>query len=253
MTHDYVLPLSDLSKYGYDVFFYDQLGCGRSERPPNVALFTVERAVEEVEDFRRAMSLGRIHLIGSSYGGLLAMAYALKYQRRLKSLVTIGGYANVPLTLGEMERMKSQLPRRIFSVMKSYEERGEYENPRYLKAVLEFYKRHLCRLRQWPEELIHSLRHVSKPVYYTMNGPNEFTIIGNTRYWDITEKLGKIHVPTLVTCGRYDEVSPKVARSIHNGIKGSKLVVFRKSSHLPMWEERERYIGVVADFLRSAG
>lgn len=251
MTHDYILPLADLSEYGYDVFFYDQLGCGRSELPRNIALFTVERAVEEVEGFRRTMSLGRIHLMGSSYGGLLAMAYALKYQRYLKSLTTIGGYADVPLTLKEMERMKSQLPRSVLRVMKNYEERGEYENPRYLKAVLAFYRRHFCRLQQWPEELNHSLEYISKPVYNTMNGPNEFTIIGNTRYWDITAKLEKIEVPTLVTSGRYDEVSPKVARSIHNGIKDSKLVIFQKSSHLPMWEERERYIKVVTDFLGS--
>ena len=100
-------------------------------------------------------------------------------------------------------------------------------------------------MKQWPEEVTYSLEHISRPVYHTMNGPNEFTIIGNIRYWDVTDQLGRIRVPTLVTCGKYDEVSPKEARSIHRGIKGSKLVVFPKSSHMPFWEEREKFVNVL--------
>jgi proline iminopeptidase len=93
------------------------------------------------------------------------------------------------------------------------------------------------------------MEHMSRPVYHTMNGPNEFTIIGNIRYWDATSQLHKIGVPTLVTGGRYDEVSPKVARSIHKGMKRSKLVTFPNSSHLPFWEEREKFMRVVRRFL----
>jgi len=133
--------------------------------------------------------------------------------------------------------------------MKKYEELGDYENPEYVKAVEVFYRKHLCRLKQWPKELVYSLEHISKPVYFTMNGPNEFTIIGNIRYWDVTNQLHKIRVPTLVTGGRFDEVSPVEARSIHRGIKGSKLATFQQSSHLPMWEERERFMRVISKFL----
>jgi len=100
-THDYMLPLADLAQSGYRVVFYDQIGCGKSELPKNVTLFTVERAVEEVEGMRRALGLGKVNLIGSSWGGMLAIAYALKYQRNLKSMVTIGGLANVPLATAE--------------------------------------------------------------------------------------------------------------------------------------------------------
>jgi proline iminopeptidase len=228
---------------------YDQLGCGRSELPKNPALFTVECAVEETEGVRRALSLGRINLIGSSWGGLLAIAYALRYQRNLKSIVTVGGLASVPLTTAEMQRMKSQLPPHVQEVMKKYEEPGDYENPEYLKAVDVFYRKHLCRLKEWPKELVYSFDHMSKPVYLTMNGPNEFTIIGNIRYWDVTHQLHKIRVPTLVTGGKYDEVSPRVARSIHKGIRRSKLVIFPNSSHLAMWEEREKFISVVRKYL----
>jgi proline iminopeptidase len=248
-THDYMLPLADLAQSGYRVVFYDQIGCGKSELPKNITLFTVERAVEEVEAMRQGLGLGKVNLIGSSWGGMLAIAYALKYQRNLKSIVTVGGLASVPLTTAEMERMKAQLPADVIEVLNRYEQEGDFENPEYQKAVEVFYRRHLCTLPQWPEELVHSLEHVSRPVYHTMNGPNEFTIIGNIRYWDATNQLHKIRVPTLVTGGRYDEVSPKVARSIHRGIRRSKLVTFPNSSHLPFWEEREKFMRVVRRFL----
>lgn len=250
-THDYLLPLADLSQFGYRVVFYDQLGCGRSELPKDLTLFNIERAVEEVEGVRRVLGLGRIHLMGSSYGGLLGIAYALKYQKNLKSLITTGGLASVPLTIAEMQRLKSELPPDVQEMLRKYESVGDYENPEYLKAVDVFYRRYLCRLPKWPPELVHSMQHISKPVYLTMNGPNEFTIIGNIRYWDATSQLSKIHLPCLVIGGKYDEVTPKVAKSIHRGIKGSKLVIFENSSHLPMWEQRERYIEVVRNFLAS--
>jgi proline iminopeptidase len=248
-THNYLLALKDLAKFGYKLVFYDQLGCGKSELPKNPALFTVERAVEDTEAFRKALNLRKFHLIGSSWGGMLAIAYTLKYQENVKSMVTVGGLASVPLTIAGMQRWKSRLPPRILRVMEKFEHLGEYENPEYLKAVQFFYNRHLCRLNPWPNELKYTIAHMSRPVYSTMNGPNEFTIIGNMRYWDATTHLGKIRVPTLVTGGRYDEVSPKVARSIHKGIKGSKLVTFEKSSHLPFWEERSEFMEVVREFL----
>jgi len=248
-THDYMLSLADLAEFGYRVVFFDEFGCGKSELPKNVASLTIEYGVEEVEGIRQELNLGKVHLIGSSYGGLLAIAYALKYQRNLKSMVTIGGLHSVPLTTAEMARMKSQLPPDVVTTLEKYEALGEYENPEYLKAVEVFYKKHLCRLEPWPKELVHSLEHISKPVYHTMNGPNEFTIVGNIRYWDVTDQLHKIRVPTLVTGGSYDEVSPKVARAIHRGIKRSKLVIFPNSSHLPMWEERGKFISIVRKFL----
>jgi len=135
--------------------------------------------------------------------------------------------------------------------MKRYEDAGDYTNPEYQQAVQVFYKNYFCRLPEWPKEVMYSLEHVSLPVYGIMNGPNEFTIVGNIRHWDVTSQLDKIRVPTLVTAGKYDEVSPKEARNIHNGIKGSKLVIFQQSAHLTMWEEREKYMAGITDFLRK--
>jgi len=248
-THDYMLSISDLADHGYRVTFYDQLGCGRSQIPKNTALFVPERYVEEVEAFRRKMRLGRPHVIGSSWGGMLSIAYALKYQRNVTTMTTVGGLHSVPLTIREMERMKRRLPTDAQATLAKYEAEGEYENPEYLKAVVVFYNKHLCRLSPWPPEVAYSLDHISKPVYGTMNGPNEFTIIGNIRYWDVTARLSTISVPTLVLGGRYDEVSPVVAREIHKHIRGSELTTFPNSSHLPFWEERESFMNRVIRFL----
>lgn len=251
LNHEYILSLADLSKHGYQVIFYDQLGCGKSEVPKNIGLFTIERAVEEVEGIRQVLQLGNIHLYGSSYGGLLAIAYALKYQKNLLSLITTGGLSNVPFCTSEMAKMKASLPPDVIKIMEQFEEAGDYANPEYQKAMQEFYKRYFCRLQEWPKELLSSLEHVSPSVYLTMNGPTEFMIVGGIRYWNVSDQLHKIRVPTLVTCGKYDEVSPKEAKNIHKGIRGSKLAVFQNSSHLAMWEERDKYIKVLASFLDS--
>ena len=250
-THDYLLSMADLAHEGYRVTFYDQLGCGRSEVPKDYSLFVVERYVEEVEAFRRKMELGRPHVIGSSWGGMLAIAYALKYQRNMRTMTTVGGLHSVPLTLQEMQKMKRRLPEGILRIMEEHESAGDYESTEYLAAVMAYYKKHLCRMDPWPPEVTYSLEHISKPVYGTMNGPNEFTIIGNTRYWDVTGELPRIHLPTLVLGGRYDEVSPVVARGIHKGIKGSKLKIFPRSSHLPFWEERPAFMKTVSKFIQE--
>lgn len=250
-THDYLLPLADLASHGYRVTLYDQLGCGRSEVPKDTSLFVPERYVEEVEAFRRKMKLGNPHVIGSSWGGMLAIAYALKYQRNMATMTTVGGLHNVPLTSREMLRMKRGLPRDVQETMARYESAGDYENPEYVKAVMVFYRKHLCRLARWPKEVSYSLDHISKPVYYTMNGPNEFTIVGNIRYWDVTDRLGEIRVPTLVLGGKYDEVSPAVARDIHRHIRESELTIFPNSSHMAFWEERAAFMNRVLQFLKA--
>jgi len=248
-THDYLLSLEDLAQFGYRVVLIDQLGCGKSDRPRGTSLYTIAHNVEEVEGIRTALRLGKVHLMGSSYGGALAIATALKYQRNLRSLIVTGGLASVPLTVREMRRLVNRLPPKVRVTIAKYEALEDYRNPKYLAAVDVFYRRYVCRLPVWPREVTYSFEHLSGPVYFTMNGPNEFTIIGTIKDWDVTDRLPTIHLPTLVTVGRYDEVTPRVAESIHRGIKGSKLVRFEKSAHLAMWEERAHYIEVLRDFL----
>jgi proline iminopeptidase len=130
------------------------------------------------------------------------------------------------------------------------ERKEAFDDPAYARAAMAFYRRHICRLRTWPRELTRSLRDVSLPVYRTMWGPSEFAVQGSLRYWDVTDRLPTIRVPTLITGGKYDEITPRIARTLHRAIRGSELAIFPNSSHLPMWEERERYMQVVGRFLR---
>jgi len=249
--HDYLLPFRKLGDDKVKVVLYDQLGCGKSERPPDTSRYTIDYGVEEVEGVRQALNLGRINLFGNSYGGALALQYALKYQHNIKKLIVSSGLSSVPETVKEMKRLKTLLPRDVQETLAKYEAVEDYQNPEYLKAVEVFYRNFVCRLPEWPEEVKRTLNGLSTPVYYTMNGPNEFTIIGNLKDWDITSRLHEIKVPTLVTVGRYDEVTPKIAETIHENIPGSKLVIFENSSHLAMWEEEESYVRTVGEFITT--
>jgi len=247
-SHEYLLPIADLAQFGYRVVLFDQLGCGHSQRPRGTGLYTIAHNVEEVEGMRRALHLGHVNLFGSSYGGALVLATALKYQRNLRSLIVASGLASTPLTVSEMWRLIDRLPPKVRRTIREHNATGDFQDPGYLKAVDVFYRTHLCRLPVWPREVVQTLENTGI-VYRTMNGPNEFTITGTIRDWDVTEQLPRIHVPTLVTVGRYDEVTPRVAGEIHRGIRGSKLVQFRESSHMAFWEERPHYIEVMRDFL----
>jgi len=249
VPHDYTLSMADLVKSGYQVIFYDQLGVGKSYHPKNRTLFTVENYVEELEEFRKLLGLEKFHLWGSSWGGFLAISYALKYQQALRSLTSAGGASRTLLVYNEMLRLKSEMPRDIIEILERYESEGDYENSEYLKAIDVVYRKHVCRLPEWPVEVKYAMDNVSKPVYETMWGPNEFTLFGNLMYWDVTPKLGNIHTRTLLTCGRYDEVTPKVQQVLREGIRGSELEIFEKSSHLTFWEEQEKYMRTMEDFL----
>lgn len=145
-SHDYLLSMRDLTRWGYRVVFFDQLGCGRSEIPPGTDLFTLEHHVEETEGIRTALGLGRVHMIGSSYGGLLALAYAIKYQSNLRSLVTVGGLPDVPFASAEMNRLIDQLPAEDAQAIHLHSARGEFTHPDYVRALDRFYRTFLCRL-----------------------------------------------------------------------------------------------------------
>jgi proline-specific peptidase len=247
-----VLPLSDLARSGYQVVFYDALGCGRSDLPEGLELYTLEHDLHVLDRVRRSLGPGRIHLMGSSYGGMLALAYAARHSEHLLSLNSTGGLCDVPFASAEMRRLVRELPRRIQRVLQKYARRGEYEHPEYEAAKMEFYRRHLCRLSPWPEDLVSTLLRVSRPVYNTMIGPNEFTIIGNIKDFDFSDELERISVPSLILHGRYDEVTPAVGERIHRTIPGSRFHVFPHSSHVSFWEERPEYMRLVLGFLRRA-
>jgi len=247
--HDYLEPLEALAT-NRPVVFYDQLGCGRSDQPDDRSLWRMERFVAEVGTVRRALGLVQIHLLGQSWGGWLAIEYMLTHPPGVVSLVLASTSASIPQFVAEAARLKAALPPEVYQTMQRHEASGDLHHPEYETAVLEFYKRHVCRLDPWPEPLLRTIRNLEgNAVYETMNGPNEFIVIGNLKDWDRTDRLGEIAVPTLITVGRYDEITPACAETMHRGIPHSQMRVFEQSAHTAHLEETEAYLQIVAEFL----
>lgn len=250
-THDYLLSLKDLADKDFDVVFYDQFGCGKSDNPANESDYSLEYAVEEVEGVREMMfGKSRIHLFGNSWGGMLALAYGIKYQDHLKSLTSSSGLSSIKDTVGEMHRLISLLPEKYSSAIARHEKDGDYDNPEFMEASEYFMSRHLYRAGEMPEDVMRTMEMMEKRgTYLKMNGPSEFTIIGTIKDVDFTDRLDTIRVPVLLTCGRYDEVTPEIAEKIRGRIPGSRLVVFENSAHMQFWEERAKYMDTIARFV----
>jgi proline-specific peptidase len=249
--HDYLDPLSALAETGRRVVFYDQVGCGKSWFEAGPSTWTVELFVDELRTVRDALGLDRIHLFGSSWGGMLAMEYALTQPAGLASLVLSSSPASIPVWAEETNRLRKELPPDVQRVLDQEEAAGRLDSPEYEEATAEFYKRHVCRLDPWPDNVMRSFTGLREhpEVYLTMQGPNEFVITGTLKNWDITSRLGEIQVPTLITAGRHDEFTPRQAQALSSGIQGSELVTFENSSHMQFVEEPDRYYQVVGGFL----
>ncbi len=247
-THYYLQPLEQLAARRR-VIFYDQLGCGRSDRPQDPGLWTVERFVEELVRVRASLSLDRLHLFGSSWGGMLAMQYVLDRRPFLDSLILCGSPASIPRWIRECAELVAQLPEPVQETIRWHEQHGFVSCPEYQAAILHFYRRHVCRLDPWPESLEQSFAEAGMAVYIHMNGPSEFTVVGTLKDWDVTERLGEIEAPTLLVGGRHDECRPEHLEEMHRRIRGSELAVVEDASHLCFAEQPERFMSIVNRFL----
>jgi proline-specific peptidase len=235
------------------VVFYDQLGAGNSPltQPHDPAMWTPELYLEEVDAVREALGLERVHILGHSWGGMLAMQYAIGQPEGLASLVVESSPANVPAWIAEVQRLRSELPPEVEATLRRHEEAGTTEDPEYEEAVMVFYRRHLCRTDPWPDWLVRcfEILDANPEVYRTMNGPSEFHVIGTIKDWDISGRLGEIRVPTLILSGRYDEVTPATVEIVHRGIPGSEWVLLEESSHMAQAEEPQKTLATIRGFL----
>lgn len=249
-THDYLEPLEALADTGRRLIFYDQLGCGNSDQPDDPSLWTIPLYIEEVAVVRKALGLDRIHLYGQSWGGMLAMEHVLTRPSGLASLTVASSPGSMQQWVREANRLRDELPPEVQQVLLKHEEAGTTDDQAYQDAMMVFYRRHLCRMDPWPECLKTSFAKVMRnpQVYYTMNGPSEFYVVGRIRDWDIVNRLGEIRLPTLITSGRYDESTPALTEVLHKGIAGSEWVLFEESSHSAHLEETERYLKVLSGF-----
>ena len=251
VPHDYLEPLEAMAATGRRVIFYDQLGCGNSDHPPDPSLWTVDLFVEEVGVVRRALGLDRLHLLGQSWGGMLAMQYALTQPTGVVSLIVASSPASMRQWVAEANRLRTALPPDVQQTLLQHEQAGTTDDPAYQEAMMVFYSRHVCRRNPWPDCVNRAFAELleNPEVYNTMNGPSEFHVVGVIKDWDIVDRLSEICVPTLVTSGRYDEATPAIAETVHRGISGSEWTLFEHSAHLAHAEEPERYMQVLEQFL----
>ena len=250
--HDYLEPLESLADER-PVVLYDQLGCGRSDIPDDASLWRFPRFVDEVSAVREALGLDRVHFLGQSWGGWLAIEYMLTKPAGIVSLTLANTSAGVDEFVAEALRMVSELPAETRATIERCEQEGNSDSGEYLAACMAFYQRHLCRLQQWPPEMLRSMANIqATPVYRAMWGPSEFTLTGNLAGWDRSSRLSEIDLPTLIISGRYDEMGPSCQETLRKGIRGSRLHIFENSSHSPQAEEPDAYFALVREFLREA-
>jgi proline iminopeptidase len=246
--------LAKLSEDGFRVVMYDQLGAGRSDKPASELLYSMERYVEEMEGVRQTLGLGKVHLWGGSFGAFLNVAYAVKYPKNLASLMLSSGTSSCPFAISEMMRLRREAPGWVSESLDKYEGLKDLRNPEYLKAVDYLYKKYTCSLDPLPPG-VHlpgeTRLEETNFVYRLMWGAHEFYPTGNSKYWDVTSQLGNIDCPTLITCGEYDEITPRNSELLHSGIRKSKLHIFEGCTHSAAREKPEEYYQVHRDFLKS--
>ncbi|MDQ7246159.1 proline iminopeptidase-family hydrolase [Dongia sedimenti] len=240
-----------MAERGYRVVIHDQLGTGASDRPSDPSLWTIERYVAEVETVRQALNLGRVHLLGQSWGTWLGLDYCLAHPEAIKTFTFANGTAEIALHLQDLARLRGALGTETVAMMAKHEAEGTTDHPEYQGAITILNYRHVCRLDIWPAALNRSLAGINMEIYGTMWGPNEFTCIGTLRDWDRLADLPKLQAPCLVLCGMHDELTPDSAARIHRGLPNSRLKVFKNSAHMPFFEEPEAYFSVLSDFLRD--
>jgi L-proline amide hydrolase len=248
--HDYLEDLAILADAGRPVVFYDQLGCGKSDDPDDPALWVMDTFVDEVGTIRDALGLDRVHLLGHSWGGMLAMEYALGQPPGLASLVLASTCASLPAFAAQTRRLKESLPADVQQTIDEHEAAGTTDDEAYNEATMAYFTRWVCRLDlPWPDHVMRSFNNLSEDVYTTMQGPSEWNVTGNLREWDVTGRLGDLDLPVLVTSGRYDEMTETLVKPLVAGIRGAEWVVFDNSAHLAPVEEPDHYRNVLAAFL----
>jgi len=253
-THDYVEPIAALSGSGRACVLYDQLGNGRSDHLPDAdpSFWTVELFERELTALADHLGIAeRYHVIGQSWGGMLALLHALERPPGLVSVVAADSPSSVPGFVAGCNELLDAMDPEVSATIRAGERSGETSTPEFQAAAMEFYKRHVCRVDPWPDHVLRSFDAMeSDPtVYGTMNGPTEFTVVGTIKDFDITDRLGEIEVRVLLVSGEHDEVRPHVTATMHERLRRGERVVFEDSSHMPHVEEPERFLAVVGEFL----
>ncbi|TMR99900.1 proline iminopeptidase-family hydrolase [Nonomuraea basaltis] len=253
-AHDYTLRIAALAGQGRTVIHYDQLGIGNSTHLPGKGadFWTVQLFLDELDNLLAGLGLaGGYHVLGQSWGGMLAAEHAVRRPPGLKALVIANSPASMELWLSEAARLRALLPPEVQKTLREHEEAGTTGHPDYKAAEAVFNARHVCRIVPNPPEVAATFAAIDADptVYHTMNGPNEFHVIGTLKDWTIIDRADRIAVPTLLVSGRHDEATEATVRPYADRIPDVRWKIFEDSSHMPHVEEEEAYLRLVGAFL----
>ncbi|HMC01907.1 MAG TPA: proline iminopeptidase-family hydrolase [Flavobacteriaceae bacterium] len=259
-THEFFESFDGfLPQEGIEYYYYDQLGSYYSDQPDDLSLWKLDRFVEEVEQVRVALGLNKdnFYLYGQSWGGILGMQYALKYQEHLKGLIISNMVSSIPEYQKYSEEVLApQLPPDVFEEIMSYEKKEDYTNKRYLDLLVEhYYTAHVLRLpvKKWPNSINRAFEHLNFQVYVTMQGPSEFGIKGdaNLKGWDVKDELQKITVPTLTIGAQHDTMDPKHMEWISTEVQNGRYLHCPNGSHLSQYDDQEHFFPGLIKFIKD--
>ena len=255
-THEYFECFENfLDPLNIEFIYYDQLGCGLSDNPKDTTLWDLPRFVEEVEQVRKALNLNKdnFYLLGHSWGGILAMQYALKYQDNLKGLIISNMMSSAP-DYGKYAQdvLAPQFDPKVLDTIRQIEKSGDFSNPKYMGLLMpHFYAKHICRipLDKWPEPMTRSFGKMNQSLYVTMQGPSEFGIAGNLANWDVKKQLPQIKVPTLTIGGKYDTMDPEHMKWMSTQVQQGRYLYCPEGSHMSMYDDQKNYFPGLIQFI----
>ncbi len=258
LTHEYFEAVdSYFPGAGIEYYYYDQLGSYYSDQPTDTSLVNLDRFVDEVEQVRTALGLGpdNFYLLGQSWGGLLAIEYALKYQQHLKGLIISNMMASIPAYVDYAEKvLMPAMDPKVLAEIKALEAKKDYDNPRYMELLIpNHYELHLLRMpaSQWPDPVNRAFKHMNPAVYIPMQGPSELGASGKLVHWDRTKDLSQITVPTLVIGARYDTMDPKHMEWMAGQFPKGRYLYCPKGSHLALYDDQQTWFDGVIKFVRD--
>jgi proline iminopeptidase len=257
-THEYMEAFdSYFPPAGIEYYYYDQLGSAFSDQPDDASLWDLPRFVEEVEQVRTALRLDQdnFYLLGQSWGGLLAIEYALKYQQHLKGLVVSNMMASIPAYNEYANKtLMPAMDQRVLAEIKQIEAKGEYESPHYMELLVpNYYTQHILRMPadQWPDGVNRAFARLNRKVYVLMQGPSEMGASGRLANWDRTPDLGRIAVPTLVIGAKFDTMDPSHMEKMATLVKRGRYLYCPNGSHMAMYDDQKTYFGGLTRFIRD--
>lgn len=251
ISHRQLEPLEALSE-DRPIIFYDQLGCGKSDRPDNPYLWRIDRFVDELTQVRNSLAPGPVHVLGYSFGCMVVVDYALRRPADISSLILQSPYLSAQRCKEDQYRLRESLPDKLQDTLNRHEQGEPGLNKDYKNTVLEYRMRHMFRnLIPWPPVISEVIRERNVEINKIMWGDIPFRISGNLENYERTSRLCEIETPTLLTCGRYDTSTPEAINWYAGLFRRAETTVFENSSHWAHFEEKQSYLSTVREYLRK--